>query len=287
MWYEGAVHPRLFGIPATRSPVVAVVRRGPSDWSQVCRWDPDRGTFEPGSWIHANLYPQRCDISPDGRWLTYFTLRANARWAAGRTYIAVSRMPWLTALAAWGTSGTWERGLHFVDDRRIWEVGDPDEGDIEPLRERFRIGLEVTRAASFAVERRRGWRETADSPPIDREHDMWDERRVPKLALEKPRSGSDPTARLTVRGWYAAFRSGQPSWAQVSYSIVENGREHALEHVQWADWDQSGRLLVATTDGRLEIRSGAWEAPRVDWSLDLSGHRPEPAEPPALARRWV
>jgi hypothetical protein len=279
--------PRLFGIPATRSPVVAILRRGPSDWSQVNRWDPVAGTFQRGSWIHANLYPQRCDLSPDGRWFSYFTLRQTSTWAAGPTFIAISRLPWLTALAAWGTCGTWTCGLHFVDDRRTWEVGAPEEGDIEPLRKRYRYGLELTRLPAFAVERRRGWTESADSPAYDRKHDMWDERRVPRLTMEKPRPGHDGTARLTVAGWYAAYRSGQPSWREVTYTIRNGDESRRLDDVQWADWDGIGRLLVATTTGRLEVREDPWDATRVAWSIDLGDDRPAPAEPPPKARRWV
>jgi len=38
---------------------------------------------------------------------------------------------------------------------------------------------------------------------------------------------------------------------------IENGDEsRRLEHVQWADWDGTGRLLVATTTGRLTVTSG-------------------------------
>jgi hypothetical protein len=279
------VHARLFGIVATRSPVVAVLRRGPSDWSQVSRWDPEAGTFVSGSWMHANLYPQRCDLSPDGQWLAYFTLRTRASWAAGPTYIAISRLPWLTALAAWGTCGTWTRGVHFVDDPRIWEVDKPAEGDVEPLRRRYRLGLELTPPRAFAVERRHGWSERSHSPAYDRELDPWDERRAPRLTMEKGRPGSSGTV-LTVRGSYAAFRSGQPSWAQVEYVVVANGRAHRLENVQWADWDRSGRLLVATTDARLEVRDDPWTTGAA-WSLDVGGSPPEPAEPPMIARRWT
>ena len=128
------MHARLFGIVATRSPVVAILRRGPSHWSQVSRWDPEAGTYEAGSWIHANIYPQRCDLSPDGQWFRYFTLRTRASWSAGPTYIAISRLPWLSALAAWGTCGTWTCGVHFVETSRIWEVGEPAEGDIDLVR---------------------------------------------------------------------------------------------------------------------------------------------------------
>jgi hypothetical protein len=281
------MNPRLFGITATRSPVVAVLRRGPSDWSQVSRWDTAAGTFERGAWIHANLYPQRCDLSPDGQWLAYFTLRGSASWRAGTTFIAISRLPWLTALAAWGTCGTWTRGLHFVDDRRTWEVGEPDEGDIEPLRRRHRLGVALTRPAAFAVERRRGWSESADSPPYDLEGDVWDERRAERLTMERRRPGSDGAVRLTVRGRYAAFRSGQPSWAQTRYSLVEAGEERPLERVQWADWDPAGRLLVATTDGRLEVRTVSSDPARVEWAIDLAGDVPSPTAPPAVARRWT
>ena len=47
--------PRIFGIPATGSPVVAVLRRGPSDWCHVGRWDDywfgmlNRGVIPMGS----------------------------------------------------------------------------------------------------------------------------------------------------------------------------------------------------------------------------------------------
>lgn len=267
--------------------MVAILRRGPSDWSQVNRWDPEAGTFERGSWIHANLYPQRCDLSPDGQWFSYFTLRQKSSWAAGPTYIAISRLPWLTALAAWGTCGTWTCGLHFVERRRTWEVGPPAEGDIEPLRQRYGFGLELTRPPGFAVERRRGWSETADSPPYDAANDPWDIRRVPRLTMEKPRPGLEPSTRLTVAGWFAAYRSGQPSWSEVRYAIETGEPRRPLDGVQWADWDRAGRLLVATTSGRLEVREPPFDETRIAWAIDLGKDRPEPSEPPSIARRWV
>ena len=279
--------PRLFGIPTTRSPVVAVLRRGPSDWSQVLRWDPEAGTLERGSWIHANLYPQRCDLSPDGRWLSYFTLRQKSTWGAGPTYIAISRLPWLTALAAWGTCGTWTCGLHFVDRRRTWEVGPAAEGDSEPLRKRYGFGLELTRPPAFAVERRRGWTESAVSPPYDPEQDPWDIRRVPRLTMEKPRPHSAGSVRLTVSGRYAAYRSGKPAWSEATYTIQDGDGPRGLQHVQWADWDGMGRLLVATTTGRLQVREEPWDETSTTWSADLSDDRPAPAEPPSIARRWI
>jgi len=275
--------PRLYGIPASDAPVVGVIRRGPGRWCQVGRWHVARGTYEPGAWLRGRLYPQRCDVSPDGRWLAYFTLHPAADWELGWTYVAISRLPWLYALAAWGTGGTWTRGAHFVADRSVREVGEPEHGTL-PLA-RLGAGLALTRPASFAVERRRGWVEAEGSPPRHPD-DAWDERRAESLRMTKPRPGADGAIRLEVAGWYAAFRSG-PSAGGVAYRVLDDaGGAVDLPGVQWADWAGDGRLLVATEAGRLEVRGeSGWLEPDATIA-DLASDLPAPAEAPAEARRW-
>lgn len=278
--------PRLFCIPATASPVVAVLRRGPSGWSHLSRWDPEAGTLEPGAWLHGVLYPQRCDLSPDGRWFAYFTLKGSAArdWAPGATYVAISRLPWLTALAAWGTGGTWTRGVRFVPKGAAeFRVGEePEVGDVAPLLARY--DLDARRAASFAVERERGWTETPDSPPRA-DDDAWDERRVGRLTMEKARPG-DPTTRLLVRGWQAAFRDFEPRRGPARYAVrVDGGDEAPLAGAQWADWGRDGHLLVATTDGELQVRDTP-DSLAPSWRFDMAALRPEPVPPPEAARRW-
>ena len=74
---------RIFGIGATAADVVAVLRRGPSGWCHVGRWDIAARRYEPGSWLHGTVYPQRCDLSPDGRYLCYFALKGDSTWDLG------------------------------------------------------------------------------------------------------------------------------------------------------------------------------------------------------------
>lgn len=261
-----------------------MLRRGPSAWSHLGRWDLARRVYEPGAWIRGNLYPQRCDLSPDGRWFCYFTLKGSARWKAGQTYVAISRLPWLTALAAWGTCGTWTRGLHFVDDRRVWPVGEPDEGDVGPCRRKF--GIAFTKPAAFAVERRRGWTETPDSP-ARAAGDMWDEVRGDALRMQKARPRSNGGTWLTVQGPFAAFRESLPGWPKpIRYDIVDEGVARRLEDVQWADWSPDGRLLVATTDGKLQIRDCADGGSAAAFEADLGSYTPSPSPSPAHAHRW-
>ncbi len=249
----------------------------------IGRWDLGAPAYLPGAWLAGTIYPQRCDLSPDGRWFAYFALKPSARWELGTTYVAISRLPWLTALAGWATNGTWTRGVHFLEDRSVWEVSEPpDLGDLGPVRKVF--GMRPSRADSFAIERRRGWTETADTPSRAPD-DAWDERRGDAIVMEKARPGSDGSTRITVRGTYAAGRELHGVRTDIRYELHEDGRSGHLDDVQWADWDARGRLLIATVDGRLQIRDieagGA-----VTWEADEAAHTPDPTPPPAEARLW-
>lgn len=81
------VAPRIFCIPAATAPVVAVFRRGPTQWSHLGRWDLAQSRYEPGAWLHGRIFPRRSDLSPDGRWLCYFAHKSSATWPQGETYI--------------------------------------------------------------------------------------------------------------------------------------------------------------------------------------------------------
>jgi hypothetical protein len=276
--------PRLFGISATAADRVAVLRRGPSNWTHVGLWDVASPRFHSGAWLSGTLYPQRCDVSPDGRYLCYFALNGGTRWKAGDTYIAVSRLPWLTALVAWGTQGTYSRGAYFVDDPSRHELGKPDEGAVGRLRNEYGLVF-PSGPVTFAVERRRGWTETPDSVPRT---DTWDERRADTVRVGRPRPGRRGNTWLVAGGGYAAFRAGGLKRYRPPAYELRDGPDGPvltqLDDVQWADWARDGRLLVATTDGRLQIRDGSTGA--VRWEHDLAGLRPAPEPPPPEARHW-
>lgn len=197
---------------------------------------------------------------PDGRYLAYMALVGHADWAAGTRYVAVSRLPWLTALAAWGLVNSYSRGARFAP---LGERGldEPDVGDSEPLRSRH--GLVITGVdTAFAVEHRSRWVETPDSPP--RGTSMWDDRRAETLVMSKRRPGGD--AVLSVRGGRAAFLEGAVGWSDPIYDLDDE----LLLDARWADWTTDGRLLVATTAGHLQVRDGE----RLLWDRDLASTSP-------------
>jgi hypothetical protein len=278
---EAPAAPRIFGIPAAEAPIVAVLRRGPTDWFHVGRWDTATPSFEPGAWFHGTLYPQKCDLSPDGRWLAYSAMKPGADWAAGDIYEAVSRLPWLTALAAWEAGTTYTRGLHFDSVAGRCDVGEPDVGDAGPIVRRY--GIALNRPEQFSVERRRGWTESPSTAPRET-GGVWDTRRNVEMCKVRPTRKDGTT--LHVTGSYAGFRE-MPSYHDPAAYFLSQGDELvALDDVQWADWDAAGRLLVATTSGRLQIRALSRLEAQVVFEEDLSAMTPDPQPPPAWAEEW-
>jgi hypothetical protein len=88
--------PRLALLQARSAPVAVILRRGPSKRVEVIRWD----------------------LSADARY-TY-------------AWTAVSRAPWLTALALWPKGDCWWGGGLFTSDRALWLNHRPDEATHEP-----------------------------------------------------------------------------------------------------------------------------------------------------------
>jgi hypothetical protein len=269
--------PRIYCIPATKAPVVAVFRRGPSDWSHVGRWDLARKRYEPGAWLRGRIFPRRSDLSPDGRFLAYFAHKPDAAWEHGEAYVALSKLPWLTALHAFGTCGTWTRGYYFTEDCGC----DQPEGAELPIP----YALRSVPVLQFANERRNGWQEAPDSPLRDPK-DVWDERRNARMRKRQP--GGRRELRVESLGWAGGeFGVDQAvEGVRVLYSLESGGDLECLDDAQWADWDQCGRLLVATRGGRLQMRNlGAGRA-EILFDEDLSLLEPNPAPAPSWAYHW-
>src|SRR6516162_6940589 len=99
----------LFVILARNAPCGVIFRRGPSKQVLVIKWSLRNDTFEGGQWLKGRIYERRCDLSPSGEKLIYFA--GNYRSKNGPlTWTAVSRTPYLTALAMWPKGDAWGGG---------------------------------------------------------------------------------------------------------------------------------------------------------------------------------
>jgi hypothetical protein len=274
---ERKVAPRIYCIPATEAPIVAVFRRGPTNWSHVGRWDLAERRYEPGAWLAGRIFPRRSDLSPDGRLLCYFAHKPSATWEHGEAYIALSRLPWLTALHAFGTCGTWTRGYYFTDDGG-WD-------NREHVKLPIRYGLRSIPVIQFANERRRGWEETPDSPPRDPK-DAWDQHR--NARMQKCQPLGKRMLYVESVGWAGGEFGLEQSvdGLRVRYSLGSAGVLEQLDDLQWADWNGEGKLLVATRGGKLQIWNVDDDRPEILFEQDLSVLEPIPTPAPVWAQRW-
>lgn len=266
--------PRIYCLPATAAPVVAVFLRGPTRWFHVGRWDIAKGRYEPGAWLLGRIFPRRSDLSPDGQWLCYFARKPGATWEHGETYVAISKLPWLTALHAFGTCGSWTRGYYFT-------TGRCDRDPNLPIP----YGLNAIPIIQFANERRRGWQEAPDSPPRHPK-DFWDERRNARMQKRQP--GGEHSLHVESLGHAGGeFGVNQAmDGLSVCYSLEVNGDLEVLDDLQWADWDPQGRLLAATRSGKLQIRNLDAEGFEIIFEENLALLEPTPVPSPDWAQRW-
>lgn len=107
---------RISVLLARKSSTAVIFRRGPSKSVAVISWDTDRDEFRLGQWLKGRIYEHRCDLSPSGQKLIYFV---GSYRNVMRTWTAVSRPPFLTALLLWPKGDAWGGGGLFEDERTI------------------------------------------------------------------------------------------------------------------------------------------------------------------------
>jgi hypothetical protein len=271
------VPPRIYCITAQEAPIVAVFRRGPTDWSHVGLWDLARLHYEPGAWLGGRIFPRRCDLSPDGRFLSYFAHQPGATWELGEAYVAISKLPWLTALHAFATCGTWTRGYFFTKDARAQAQ--------ETLELPIPYRLQSIPAVQFATERRRGWHEAPDCPSHD-PHDTWDERRNARMQKRQPGGHRLLCVESTGHAGGEFGKDQAVDGLRVRYFLEADGQETCLDDIQWADWDRGGRLLVATRTGKLQVRMLASGSAQTVFEENLALLEPKGVPPPDWAQHW-
>ena len=106
----------LYVLLARKAPFGVVFRRGPSKNVLLIGWNTSDDTFQCGQWLKGRIYERRCDLSPKGDLLLYFA--ANYR-EPYRSWSAISRPPFLTALAMWPKGDGWGGGGHFISKTRL------------------------------------------------------------------------------------------------------------------------------------------------------------------------
>lgn len=289
---------RLFALIARDAPLAVVFRRGPSKRVLLVHWDLKTDKFIEGQWFNGRIYERRCDLSPSGKRLIYFAANQKKPYYS---WTAVSRPPFLTALALWPKGDAWGGGGLFTSENEILLNHRPNELE---LADGFKLARNV-RIKTLGTHS--GWGE--DNPIWDKVliRDGWHQSQDGKAnrhGLRSPISWTiDPPLvwakrnrkgkgeyelQMQIKGMHV--RNGP--WYSIDYLVVDrvNNLLFKLEATDWADWCHSGDLLFAK-DGKLFRldcghigTSDELESARL--LIDLSDRQFKQVTAPIEAKQW-
>lgn len=252
----------MFVLLAAEAETAVILRRGPTKWWHVTLWDTRRDRFQSGQWFRGQIYPSKCDLSPNGKLLIYFAGKWSARSVAkgySWTWIAVSRPPYLTALTLWPVGDTWGGRGVFAGNTKVMIAASPKTHPDHPLGP-----LEVVEDdwGKTVPCWHRGWMVRGD---------VW--RKVQDdVALERALPGT--------WGW-------SPDRYGVAYMLSrKDGEPIEVFKAHWADFDQRGRLVAAVGGRILAAKIGPGSGLKWRQLADFSAETPERMEAPVWARTW-
>ena len=247
---------RLHLLPAKAAPFTVVLRRKPTDWFHVLRWNTQSDHIEHGSWFQGTLYPKRADVSFDGEWMVLLAM------VRGDTFNLISRPPLLTPVIQSGATGTYRGGGYWESESLLrlngWDamgeeyprfkaampspfVAYEDElGDLGVLYRRLQRDGWSRFGANWGEETRVGRKHVTYACVGD---DGWKNQPTP----------DHPTLRMA----YTGFRLGN---LQFRFWLAELP-DLIPAHADWACWDCLGQLLFSCAGslyrfGINDIRAG-------------------------------
>jgi hypothetical protein len=284
--------PRLFAILAREAPTAVIFRRGPSNRVELVHWDRSTDEFTPGAWFYGRIRVKRCDLSPDGSLLVYFASKYGQPDVTYRdTWTAVSRPPWLTALALWPKGDSWNGGGLFSSNTALWVNHDTDSAEPHE-HHRPPPTLDVSTEPRGQGEdyliyslrlARDGWvmrqqleghpRESIPGFPIpvgfvSTQPELW----------ERPIPGTDRSLRMIEERTDYTLRTG--------YEIVGPSVTLTLTDAAWAEVDPGRGVVFASAGTLFRIPPDADDVTEARPLVDLTDHHPELRTPPEWAKLW-
>ena len=248
--------PKIRGFVATAKNVILLLYRKSSKVTFLFLLDYQNGKdrLEAGSRFYGRIYPERCDISPDGSWFIYFAMGKSQKQYAKKLYCwtGICKPPNIKANLLFAHGDTWGGGGRFVDEKTIYiSPGLHPEFNINHKMnfEQYQITFEGKfRDGGWAPGE--GWelmenqilQEYGEKYPFPK---LWSKSNGKMTLL---RSLNHPVItkgkHLNSPGIYDIF----------SYELLDEktGQRYSLNDYEkicvWADYDNLGRLIVARED---------------------------------------
>lgn len=279
------VFPRLWALLASESNVGVIFRRGPSRQVRLIKWDTQNDTFELGQWLKGRIYERRCDLSPDGKFLVYFASKPETPLG---TWTAISKPPYLTALALWEKGDCWNGGGWFVGHRllRLNHLsGDRmrDDSKASPIQI---VGYAEAGGEDDSVwditRARDGWIKTQEGKETYLVHG-W--RCNPPETWKK---FGGPKSKFILEMAIIGIGGQNIPWYQIKYRVLLGPKTVLdLGKLDWADWDRRGDLVFAQNGCIYRQHRERLEPGAAVKIADLNEMKFESIVAPDWAQRWA
>jgi hypothetical protein len=249
----------LYGILARDGRSVAVFRRGPSRAVLLLRWWLHSDTIEEGQWFRGRVHEHDCDLSPDGEYLVYFAAKHKGPFG---TWTAISRPPFLTALALWPVGDTWNGGGIFLGPREVGLAHRATQMELAPgfaLPKNWRVGQLPHPTFNFTVDytpyigsplecirlTRAEWEiNPGKSHQQKRGSEVWLKFDPPLTFRRRQPGHANPILSSIITGRFVRNGPSDQRCAEIS---DQNGRVlRRFDVADWVEFSHGGDLLVAT-----------------------------------------
>ena len=255
---------RIHLLVAKEAPIAVIIRRKPSKCFHIIKWHLKTGQFEHGSWFKGKLYPMRCDLSWDGKFMSYLAMGSK-----GETWNGVCEAPWLKTILESENTGTWNGGgIFWRRDEFLSNQTDDVEldkkGDWPKTIKISRLQTFVGEDESMLYHRfqRDGWKLAIEGElhdTFDSEGCFMPDHQMPwKHHHQWKPTKNHPVLQTKFVGYRGSY-FGDDDWeAQSDIYEARSGRIFHFEllgypdllgpQVDWATWTFTGDLIW-TTDG--------------------------------------
>ena len=286
---------KLTAIIAETRRVGVIFRRGPTKQVRLIKWNLANDTFEFGQWFKGRIFEDHCDLSPKGDLLVCFATKTTLEY-----WTAVSRPPYLTALALWPIGGPFAGGGIFHSDRELclyhpsfyrelkegfdkppirvhfgrdtWNADLREDGLVGLLREKYAWKLVDAGQESESSYRDRGKIRYLFTKP---------------RVTEKP-NGLPNRRSSILRKELLGYNEVRGDYRVLNFHVERHdGTKIEIGRCQWADWDHNGDLLFSQAGALYRLPWTSGYAPDQRQLLaDFGDQRFEEVAAPRSALRW-
>lgn len=227
-------------------------------------WNLENDTLEYGQWLKKKVRPERCDLSPEGRYFIYLI----DCFEQGDSRTVICKPPYWSALTAWehGDPLFGAGGGLFTEEHSVllnWHCPlEPHEK--WPSLSQLEIGYfkapekynlwkgQINPLLDYRLERD-GWKRIDDNPFVEQETALLTQRTVSEFCkTHNPESNSaiepqlwaKPITRHTSLYLISFYHSAHHKTFKKFY-LVRQQHKIELQDVAWADTDHRGRILAA------------------------------------------